>query len=98
MSILVSTFKTAYGLARWETANLAIACGTSLSFVERLRSRIGRCMVENSRERNNSGVWIEKMDFQNAIHLTIAPEREWERSRPRSNGLNIIVLLDRCNL
>lgn len=77
MSILISTFKTAYSrVVRWETTNLAIAYDTPLSLVEQLRSRISQYMVENSREWNNSAVWIDKMEFQNAIHLTIALERE----------------------
>ena len=67
-------------MVRWETTNLAIAYDTSLSVVEQLRSRISHYMVENSREWNNSAVWIDKMEFQNAIHLTIALEREWEMS------------------
>jgi hypothetical protein len=36
-------------------------------------------MSENNREWNNSAVWIDKMEFQNAIHLVIAVERECPR-------------------
>jgi hypothetical protein len=57
---------------------LAIAYDTPLSVVEQLRTRISQYMSENNREWNNSSVWIEKMEFQNAIHLTIALERELE--------------------
>ena len=54
-------------------------------------------MVENSREWNNFAVWIDKMEFQSAIRLSIALERERERSHPRSRLLNVPVLLDRRN-
>lgn len=53
-----------------------IAYDTPLSLVEKLRSRISHFVNENSREWNNSAVWIDKMEFQNAIHLIIAIERK----------------------
>ena len=53
-----------------------ISYDTPLSLVEQLRSRISQYMSENSREWNNSAVWIDKMEFQNAIHLIIALERK----------------------
>ena len=53
-----------------------ISYDTPLSLVEQLRSRISQYMNENNREWNNSAVWIDKMEFQNAIHLIIALERE----------------------
>ena len=84
-------------MVRWETANLAIAYDTSLSVVEQLRSRISEYIVGNSREWNNSAIWIDKVEFQNVIHLSIALEREWERSLPRSRLLKVPVLSDRHN-
>lgn len=54
-----------------------ISYDTPLSLVEQLRSRISQYINENSREWNNSAVWIDKMEFQNAIHLIIALEREY---------------------
>ena len=89
MTILVSTFNTVYrGVVRWETTNLAIAYDTSHSIVEQLRSRISQYMVENSREWNNFAVWIDKTEFQNAIRLSIALERERERSH-RSSAIEV---------
>jgi len=55
-----------------------IGYATPLSLVEKLRSRISQYIGENSREWNNSAVWIDKMEFQNAIHLIIAIEREFQ--------------------
>jgi len=60
--------------SQWETTNLMISYDTPLSLVEQLRSRISQYIGENNREWNNSAVWIDKMEFQNAIHLIIALE------------------------
>ena len=65
-------------MVRWESTNLVIGYDTPLSLVEQLRSRISQYIGENSREWNNSAVWIDKMEFQNAIHLIIAIEREFQ--------------------
>jgi len=65
------------GGIRWETTNLMISYDTPLSVVEQLRSRISQYISENNREWNNSAVWIDKMEFQNVIHLVIAIEREY---------------------
>lgn len=56
-----------------------ISYDTPLSIVEQLRSRISQYINENNREWNNSAVWIDKMEFQNVIHLIIAMEREYRR-------------------
>ena len=56
-----------------------ISYDTPLSIVEQLRSRISQYISENNREWNNSAVWIDKMEFQNVIHLIIAMEREYRR-------------------
>lgn len=53
-----------------------ISYDTPLNLVEQLRSRISQYISENNREWNNSAVWIDKMEFQNAIHLIIAVERK----------------------
>ena len=53
-----------------------ISYDTPLNLVEQLRSRISQYISDNAREWNNSAVWIDKMEFQNAIHLIIALERE----------------------
>lgn len=58
---------------------MMISYDTPLSIVEQLRSRISHYISENNREWNNSAVWIDKMEFQNVIHLIIAMEREYRR-------------------
>jgi len=74
-------------MIRWESTNLMISYDTPLSVVEQLRSRLSQYISENNREWNNSSVWIDKMEFQNAIHLIIAIEREflWALARDCRN-------------
>ena len=86
-------------MVRWETTNLAISYDTPLSLVEQLRSRISQYISENSREWNNSAVWIDKMEFQNAIHLIIALERGYLCSFPSMIVVAecVFALLDRHN-
>ncbi|KAF9653327.1 hypothetical protein BDM02DRAFT_3087350 [Thelephora ganbajun] len=66
--------------SQWETTNLMISYDTPLSLVEQLRSRISQYISENSREWNNSAVWIDKMEFQNTIYLVVGLEhrRNWQ--------------------
>jgi len=85
--------KSAERQLRWETTNLAIAYDTPLSIVEQMRSRISHYITENNREWNNSSVWIEKMEFQNAIHLTIGLEREFHWFLPVFTVVNWVPTL-----
>ncbi|KDQ19570.1 hypothetical protein BOTBODRAFT_126457 [Botryobasidium botryosum FD-172 SS1] len=60
----------------WETTKLMIAYDTPLEVIEQLRSRLRAYMAENNREWGTPGceVNIDKMEFQNAIHLNVAIE------------------------
>lgn len=53
-----------------------IAYNTPLELVEQLKSRIQAYITANNREWSGCAVNIDKMDFQNAIHLTVAVERK----------------------
>lgn len=53
-----------------------IAYNTPLELVEQLKARIQAYITANNREWSGSAVNIDKMEFQNAIHLTVAVERE----------------------
>lgn len=61
---------------RWETTNLAIPYDTLLGIIEQLHSRISQYICGNNREWNNLAVWIDEMEFQNAMHLIVALKRE----------------------
>ena len=65
---------------RSETTTLMISYDTSLDIIERLKSRLQAYATENSREWSNVSLNIDKMDYQNAIYLTIAMEREYQTS------------------
>ncbi len=51
-----------------------IAYDTSLEVVETLRIKLQAYVAANSREWSNVAVNIDKMEYQNAIHLTVAME------------------------
>ncbi|OAX44520.1 hypothetical protein K503DRAFT_304184 [Rhizopogon vinicolor AM-OR11-026] len=75
---LLSSTKLVHNLRRsnsmWESTTLMIAYNTPLELVEQLKSRIQAYITANSREWSGCSVNIDKMDFQNAIHLTVAVE------------------------
>jgi len=56
--------------------NLVVSYDTPMEAIERLRNKIGSYMSTNSREWSNFALNIDKMEFQNAIHLIVAIERE----------------------
>ncbi|KAG2349047.1 hypothetical protein BDR05DRAFT_1028210 [Suillus weaverae] len=76
---LLSSTKLVHNLRRsnsmWESTTLMIAYNTPLELVEQLKARIQAYITANNREWSGSAVNIDKMEFQNAIHLTVAVER-----------------------
>ncbi|KAF9528554.1 Mechanosensitive ion channel-domain-containing protein [Crepidotus variabilis] len=76
-SLLAST-KLVHNLRRsksmWETTNLVVSYNTPMEVIERLKAKIGTYMITNNREWSNFSLWIDKMEFQNAIHLIVAVE------------------------
>ena len=52
-----------------------ISYNTSLDIVEQLKQRIQVYIAQNSREWSGCGVSIDKMEYQNAIYLTVSMER-----------------------
>ncbi|KAG0709774.1 Mechanosensitive ion channel-domain-containing protein [Suillus ampliporus] len=75
---LLSSTKLVHNLRRsssmWESTTLMIGYNTSLELVEQLKARIQAYITANNREWSGSSVNIDKMEFQNAIHLTVAVE------------------------
>jgi hypothetical protein len=66
--------------SRWETTNLVVSYDTSMEVIERFKAKIATYMNTNSREWSNFALWIDKMEYQNAIHLVVAIEREFSAS------------------
>ncbi|KAJ7760396.1 Mechanosensitive ion channel-domain-containing protein [Mycena metata] len=60
--------------ARWETTNLTVSYDTPLEVLEELRVRINAYVAANNREWSNCALNIDKMEYQNAIHLIVAME------------------------
>ncbi|KIJ70095.1 hypothetical protein HYDPIDRAFT_172003 [Hydnomerulius pinastri MD-312] len=75
---LLSSTKLVHNMRRsssmWESTTIMVSYSTSLEIVEQLKQRIQAYVAANSREWSGCGVNIDKMEYQNAIHLTIAVE------------------------
>ncbi|KAF8556998.1 hypothetical protein OG21DRAFT_428682 [Imleria badia] len=75
---LLSSTKLVHNMRRstsmWESTTIMISYNTSLEIVEQLKQHIQAYVVANNREWSGCGVNIDKMEYQNAIHLTISIE------------------------
>ncbi|KAJ6581336.1 Mechanosensitive ion channel-domain-containing protein [Mycena capillaripes] len=75
---LLASSKLVHNLRRshsmWETTNLMVSYNTPLEVLEELRVRINAYVSANSREWSNCALNIDKMEYQNAIHLIVAME------------------------
>ena len=60
---------------RWESTTLTVAYDTSMETIEDLKSKISIYINTNSREWSGFSLNIDKMDYQNAIYLTVSMER-----------------------
>jgi len=54
---------------------LTISYKTPLEIVEQLKIRINAYVAANSRDWSGCALNIDKMEYQNAIHLIVAMER-----------------------
>ncbi|KAF7782435.1 hypothetical protein Agabi119p4_1811 [Agaricus bisporus var. burnettii] len=66
--------------AMWESTMLTVAYDTPIETFEELRSKIESFINTNSRDWSGFMLNIDKMDFQNALHLSVAIEhrRSWQ--------------------
>ncbi|KAH9852111.1 Mechanosensitive ion channel-domain-containing protein [Lenzites betulinus] len=58
----------------WESTTLMVSYDTALDVIEQIRIRLQAYVAANSREWSAVSVNIDKMEYQNAIHLTVAME------------------------
>ena len=75
MYVASNVYQRTLIVGRWESTTITISYNTSLEIVEQLKQRIQAYVVANNREWSGCGVNIDKMEYQNAIHLTISVER-----------------------
>lgn len=68
---------TRFIAGRSESTTITISYSTSLEVVEQLKQRLQAYVAANNRDWSSCGVSIDKMEDQNAIHLTISMERKW---------------------
>ncbi|KAK7030742.1 calcium channel [Favolaschia claudopus] len=101
---LLASSKLVHNLRRshsmWETTKLMVSYNTPLEVLEELRARISAYVTANNREWSNSGLNIDKMEYQNAIHLVVAMEHRanwqdwggrWARRTAFMRNLKVIL-------
>ncbi|KAI0080156.1 hypothetical protein K474DRAFT_1658136 [Panus rudis PR-1116 ss-1] len=75
---LLASAKLVHNLRRsnsmWETTELMVSYDTPLDVIEQLRIRLQGYVAANNREWSNVAVNIDKMVYQNAIHIIVAME------------------------
>ncbi|KAF9457510.1 Mechanosensitive ion channel-domain-containing protein [Collybia nuda] len=75
---LLASSKLVHNLRRsksmWESTKLMISYSTPMEVVEQLRFRINAYITENNRDWSGCALNIDKMEYQNAIHLVVAIE------------------------
>ncbi|KAF8315392.1 hypothetical protein DL93DRAFT_2057318 [Clavulina sp. PMI_390] len=93
----------------WESTSIQVAYDTPMSQVELLKTKLRSFMAhpENYREWGSPGceIWIDKMDFQNDISLTVAIEhranfQDWGGRWARRNKFmrHLKVTLEELNI
>ncbi|KAJ8094346.1 hypothetical protein PM082_010780 [Marasmius tenuissimus] len=106
---LLASAKTVHNLRRSgsmaETTPLMVAYNTPLEVVEEIKTRLAHYVNENSREWSSSNVLIDKMEFQNAIHLIVVMEhrpnwQDWGGRWARRNSFmrNLKTILEDLNV
>ncbi|CAL1714828.1 unnamed protein product [Somion occarium] len=75
---LLASSKLVHNMRRsssmWETTELMISYDTPLEVIEQLRIRLQGYVAKNNREWSNVNVHIDKMEYQNAIHIIVGME------------------------
>ncbi|KAF8995427.1 Mechanosensitive ion channel-domain-containing protein [Cyathus striatus] len=75
---LLASSKLVHNLRRsksmWETTTLSVSYDTPVEVIEQLKAKISAYVQANSREWSGFALNIDKMEYQNAIHLICAME------------------------
>ena len=89
----------------WETTNLMISYSTPLELIEQLKGKIAQYIDDNSREWSGFALNIDKMEYQNAIHLVVAIEhranwQDWGGRWTRRNAFmrNLKTVLEELDI
>ncbi|KAH6914178.1 Mechanosensitive ion channel-domain-containing protein [Coprinopsis sp. MPI-PUGE-AT-0042] len=89
----------------WETTNLMVAYSTPLELIEQLKGKIATYIDENNREWSGFALNIDKMEYQNAIHLIVAIEhranwQDWGGRWTRRNAFmrNLKTVLEELDI
>lgn len=101
---LLASQKLVHNLRRsksmWESTTITVSYNTPMELIEQIRSRINNYISANGREWSGFSVNIDKMEYQNAIHLIVAVEHRpnwqdwggrWERRTTFMRNLKMIL-------
>lgn len=75
---LLASSKLVHNLRRsssmWETTEIMVSYDTPLDVIDTIRARVDQYVQQNSREWSGSNLNIDKMEYQNVIHIIIGME------------------------
>ena len=60
---------------RWESTTITVSYDTPMGVIEAIKAKVNSYIITNSREWSGCSVNIDKMEYQNAIHIIVAVER-----------------------
>lgn len=69
-------------LCRWESTTITVSYDTPMDVIEAVKVKVNNYITTNSREWSGCSVNIDKMEYQNAIHIIVAVERMSLLSHP----------------
>ncbi|PFH45314.1 hypothetical protein AMATHDRAFT_71842 [Amanita thiersii Skay4041] len=89
---LLASSKLVHNLRRsrsmWETTTITVSYSTPMEVMEEVKSKISHYIACNNRDWSGFSLYIDKMEYQNALHLIVAMEHRpnwqdwggrWER-------------------
>ncbi|KAF8325924.1 Mechanosensitive ion channel-domain-containing protein [Amanita rubescens] len=101
---LLASQKLVHNLRRsksmWESTTVTVSYDTPMDVIEAIKARVNSYIAANSREWSGCSVNIDKMEYQNAIHLIVAVEHRpnwqdwggrWERRTAFMRSLKMIL-------
>ncbi|KAK2465625.1 hypothetical protein APHAL10511_002169 [Amanita phalloides] len=101
---LLASQKLVHNLRRsksmWESTMITVSYNTPMDVIEEIRSRVSTYVTVNSREWSSCSVNIDKMEYQNAIQLSVAVEHRsnwqdwggrWERRTAFMRNLKVVL-------
>ncbi|KAF8673852.1 hypothetical protein AX14_005320 [Amanita brunnescens Koide BX004] len=101
---LLASQKLVHNLRRsksmWESTTITVSYDTPMDVIEAVKVKVNNYITTNSREWSGCSVNIDKMEYQNAIHIIVAVEHRpnwqdwggrWERRNAFMRNLKMML-------